>query len=76
MMYRVITTFRDLEDGHLYQIGDPFPHDGREIRKERLESLLSAQNRVSKPVIEQDEQDIGAEQKPAQKSPRKRKTKE
>ena len=73
-MYRVITTFRDLEDGHLYKPGDPFPHDGREIRKERLESLLSAQNRVSKPVIEQDEQE--AEQKPAQKAPRKRKTKE
>lgn len=75
-MYRVITTFRDLEDGHLYRAGDPFPHDGREIKNERLESLLSSQNRVSKPVIEQDEQDIWAEQKPAQKAPRKRKTKE
>lgn len=75
-MYRVITTFRDLEDGHLYQIGDPFPHDGREIRKERLESLLSAQNRISKPVIELAGEVVRVEQKTAQKAPRKRKTKE
>ena len=69
-MYRVITTFRDLEDGHLYQTGDPFPHDAREIRKERLESLISGKNQAGLKLVEQ----IGTEPEP--KTTRKRKPKE
>ncbi len=69
-MYRVITTFRDLEDGHLYQAGDPFPHDGREIRKERLESLISGKNQAGLKLVEQ----ISTE--PEIKTTRKRKPKE
>lgn len=50
-MYRAEVTFRDLMDGHLYQKGDTFPHDGRAVPQDRLDSLLSGSNMVGKPVI-------------------------
>lgn len=74
-MYKTIQQFRDLTDGHLYQEGDVFPHNGREIPADRLEALSSDKNRAGralivwvseeKPVLET------APQKPAAEKPRK-----
>lgn len=50
-MYKSVTIWRDLEDGHLYQIGDPFPHDGREISPERIAELSGAQNKAGFTLI-------------------------
>ncbi len=45
-MYKVIVRFRDLTDGHLYEIGDVFPFDGREISLDRLETLETPRNKA------------------------------
>lgn len=43
-MYKSLTEWRDLEDGHLYRTGDNYPHDGREVSEERIAGLSSKQN--------------------------------
>ena len=45
-MYESITTWRDLEDGHLYRKGDGYPHDGREVSKDRIAELSGTQNKA------------------------------
>ena len=73
-MYRVLTTFRDLEDGHLYQTGDPFPHDGREVRPERVESLINGRNQANLRLIEAVYINTPEEPQAAQKHSRVRNT--
>ena len=52
-MYRVIVGFTDLKDeGHQYQIGDPFPFDGKKISRERIKELTTDKNLIGKPLIE------------------------
>ena len=50
-MYKVIEKFRDLTDGHLYESGDAFPFDGREIPAARLDTLVNGQNLANKRLI-------------------------
>lgn len=69
-------TFRDLEDGHLYQTGDPFPHDGRVIPEDRIKSLLSGKNAVLKALICEDIQIPTETPKAPQIAKKRRKTKE
>ena len=61
MMWRALETFRDLEDRHLYNAGDGFPYDGREISKERLNTLSSRENATGRPLIAQDEEQVTQE---------------
>ena len=51
-MKKSIARWRDLEDNHLYNEGDPFPHDGREISPERIEELSSVRNKAGFALIE------------------------
>nr|WP_072513816.1 hypothetical protein [Ndongobacter massiliensis] len=60
MAYKVICAFHDLQDktdkfpgGREYAIGDIFPATKRDVPKERLESLLSADNLAGIPLIEE-----------------------
>lgn len=68
-MYKAIYRFRDLTDGHLYEVSDVFPHDGREIPAERLNALLTGKNLAGKPLIaaveEDHEEQAEAPKKPA-----------
>ena len=75
MMYRVLNTFRDLTDGHLYQTGDPFPHDGRDIPEERIESLASGRTQANMRLIEPTGEIVKAEEKPVKTPGKRRKTK-
>jgi hypothetical protein len=53
MPYQVIRAFRDIEnDHHAYRKGDTFPAKGK-VSKERVSELLSTENKVGKPLIEQ-----------------------
>lgn len=73
-MYRVIEKFRDLTDGHLYEAGDVFPHDGRKIAQDRLAALETNRNGVGRPMIVKAEEPA-AEQTvtaPAPRKPRKK----
>ena len=51
MKYISTVTWRDNTDGHLYREGEPFPFDGREIPKERLDELVSGRNRAGLRLI-------------------------
>ena len=46
-----LITWVDIEDGHEYHEGEPFPHDGREIPEERIKGLATAENQIGRPVI-------------------------
>ena len=46
-----IARWRDLEDGHLYNPGDAFPHDGREISEERYAELSDTRNKAGFALI-------------------------
>ena len=50
-MYESITDWRDLEDKHLYHKGDKYPHNGREVSKERIAELCGTQNKAGFAVI-------------------------
>ena len=51
MKYFSTVTWRDNTDGHLYREGEPFPFDGREIPKERLDELENGRNRAGLRLI-------------------------
>lgn len=56
-MYKATRYFIDLKDGgHVYQAGDAFPFDGKEIAPERLGELASAENKLGVPLIEKVEE--------------------
>ena len=61
MMWKALEMFRDLEDRHLYQPGDSFPHDGRAISKERLNALSGRENATGRPLIAPDEETLKEE---------------
>lgn len=52
-MYRAKVRFRDLQDGHLYEQGDTFPHDGREVPAKRINALATSENASNRPLIEE-----------------------
>lgn len=52
MMYRVIKSFTDLQDGnYLYRVGDEFPRTGKKVTDERIDELASPDNRQRTPLI-------------------------
>ncbi|MFP3512958.1 hypothetical protein SB775_25790 [Peribacillus sp. SIMBA_075] len=53
--YQAIVDFKDLQDkGKVYRKGDTFPKPGnKKVEKERLEELLSTENKPGKPVIKE-----------------------
>lgn len=55
MKYEAIKRFKDLEseDTAIYNPGDTFPSDSREITKKRIDNLLKGDNRLGYPVIKE-----------------------
>ena len=78
MAYKALCRFRDLEDGHLYDAGDEFPHDGRGIDPARIAELSGSLNKAGKALIfaasTAMEETHSSEEKPRQKGRRPRKT--
>lgn len=53
MTYKVIKYFTDLQDNdYPYNVGDIFPHEGKEVTPSRLAELSSSDNRRGVPLIE------------------------
>lgn len=51
-MYKVIKYFEDLQDnGRPYNEGDVFPYGDKVVSKERINELLTDQNRRRTPLI-------------------------
>ena len=82
-MYKALVLFRDTQDkDHVYQPGDTYPREGYTPSKERVELLLSDQNRQGRPVIAEEEPsetaeepsetlDEPAEEEPADEKPKR-----
>ena len=71
-MYESITTWRDLEDNHLYRDGDKYPHDGREIPAGRIAELSGTQNKAGFALIrpcDAPNREISVEEPEAPKKP-------
>lgn len=52
--YIVCNEFKDVEDNHIYAEGNAYPHKDRDINSisiERIESLLSTNNKTGKQLI-------------------------
>ena len=64
-------TWRDLTDGHLYREGEPFPFDGREIPKDRLDALESGRNRAGLRLIRACEVQDEPEEARTEEAPKK-----
>lgn len=71
MKYISTVTWRDNTDGHLYREGEPFPFDGREIPKDRLEALESGHNRAGLRLIQAEETQDGPEEARKEEAPKK-----
>ena len=48
----VIRDFKDLQDNHIYYVGDKYPVKGR-FKKERVDELMSNKNKLGYPVIKE-----------------------
>lgn len=49
---KVVYKFADLVDGnHIYEVGDNYPRDGYKPTKERVEELKGSDNKIGKPLI-------------------------
>lgn len=52
-MYRVIRSFRDLQDNHrLYRVGDPYPAEGCKASRARIAELKNGTNAAGLVFIE------------------------
>ena len=61
MSWVVASKFKDLETGHVYRVGDKFPHSGR-AKKERIEALSTNRNLMKKVLIVKEEMQPKQEQ--------------
>lgn len=73
MTYRVIKYFTDLQDNNFaYNVGDIFPHKGKDVSPSRLAELSGSDNKRGIPLIElvkddKDDTTIEVNNKPKQK---------
>lgn len=72
-MYRVIVEFFDLSDkNHPYKVGDEYPRKGVQPSASRVNELLSAKNRLGKPLIAEEASAEEEEKKPTKKAKAKK----
>ena len=78
MLYKALCRFRDLEDRHLYNAGDEFPHDGRGISPARIAALSTNANKAGFALIEavpvKDEETHADQPKPRQRGRKPKQT--
>jgi len=51
--YKAIETFKDI-DGHIYTKGSNYPAEGKKAKNERIHQLLTSENRMNRPFIEEE----------------------
>ncbi len=71
-MYKVIKLFADLQDNnYVYNPGDTFPREGKEVTEERLAELASDKNKQKQPLIELIEETTEKPKKATKKAAKK-----
>lgn len=54
MAYTVVSRFKETRhDGHIYEVDDVYPADGKKATKARLEELSTTKNKYKKVFIEE-----------------------
>lgn len=72
MIYRVIKTFTDMQDGnHRYSVGDIFPRTGLSVTKKRLDELLTDKNRRGMPMIVAEDEKVEAPAEVKEEKPKR-----
>lgn len=52
--YEALFAFKDVEEGKVYQKGERYPKPAnKKVSEERLNELLSSENKLGKPVIKE-----------------------
>ena len=52
-MYLVLKRFLDLETGHRYEVGEEYPMQGTTASEERINALLSGNNKACTKLIQE-----------------------
>lgn len=53
-MYEVLRSFADLQDnGYVYNVGDIFPHVGKNVSEARYHELSTNNNKIGVPLIKE-----------------------
>ena len=56
--YKVVNRFEDTKhEGHIYEIGDAYPMEGKKANKARLEELSTTKNKYQQVFIEEVKED-------------------
>jgi len=71
MSYISTTQWRDLETGHVYCEGEPFPFDGSEVDEGRIASLSSSQNKAGFALIKAVEEEVKEKHEATEEAPKK-----
>lgn len=54
MIHKVISRFKEMKhDGHVYEVGDNYPVEGKKATKARLEELSTTKNKYNQVFIEE-----------------------
>lgn len=57
LAYKVVRRFKELkQDGHIYEVGDEYPVEGKKVTKARLEELSTTKNKYNQVFIEESKQ--------------------
>ena len=53
-MYKVVKKFVDLQDkNHLYNVGERYPRNGKNVSENRIHELATNNNKIGVPLIEE-----------------------
>ncbi|MCP1124567.1 termination factor Rho [Bacillus sp. 3103sda1] len=56
--YKVVSRFKETKHaGHIYEVGDMYPADGKKASKARLEELSTTKNKYQQVFIEEVKED-------------------
>lgn len=65
MSYTVIHAFTDLQDNnHVYLVGDKFPHHNNTVSADRVNELMSSNNKIREPLIKETADDFAKHMNP------------
>ncbi len=69
-MYKVINRFQEkYHDGHIYEVGKPYPADGKKVNKARAEALTEVHEEYGVAFLKAVEEPKKATAKQATKEP-------
>lgn len=69
-MYKVINRFQEKNhDDHVYEVGDPYPAEGKKLVKARAEFLTKVHAKYEVPFLEAAEEPKKPSTKPSNKEP-------